>query len=72
MPIRLRKPDGSKLAPLPPEAVMGDPPVYRETLRALVGRNPLFMLERRVAVSVPDWSALDAVVEAARERGVAA
>ncbi len=58
MPIRLRKPDGSFPTPLPPEAVMGDPPVYLETMLALVGRNPSFMAHLRVA-SAPRWSALD-------------
>lgn len=66
--IRLRRPAGA----LPAEAFTGDPPVYRETLRELVGRNPSFMLERRIAPPVPEWSALDAVVEAAREGEVAA
>jgi hypothetical protein len=73
MPIRLRKPDGSRPAPpLRPEAVMGDPPIYQETLLGLVALNPSFMLERRVAQPARDWSALDALVEEARERGVAA
>jgi hypothetical protein len=67
MPIRLRRPDGS-LPTVPPP----DPPVYRETLRALVGRDPTFMAYERVAAPVADWSASDAVVEAARENGVAA
>ncbi len=72
MTIRLRKPDGSKPLPLPAVVPVGDPPIYRETLRHLVGLDPTFLLERRVAPPVPEWSALDALVEQARENGVAA
>lgn len=67
MPIRLRRPDGSL-----PTVPSPDPPVYRETLRHLVALDPSFLAGLRVAPVVPDWSALDAVVEAARENGVAA
>ncbi len=55
MAIRLRKPDGSTP---PPAAAMGDPPVYRETMLALVGMDPDFMAHLRVAEQ-PRWSALD-------------
>ncbi len=58
MAIRLRKPDGSTPPPLPSEAVIGDPPVFRETMLALVGRDPDFMAHLRVAEQ-PRWSALD-------------
>lgn len=69
--IRLRKPAGPY--PLLPETFGGDPPVFRQTLRALVGRDPTFMADQRVAQpAVPEWSALDAVIEAPRENGVAA
>ncbi len=82
MSIRLRKSDGS--IPTRRPAVAGDPPVYRETLRALTARDPFFLVDPKVehmawtwtdapAVTVTAaWSALDAVVEAAREQGVAA
>ncbi len=55
--IRLRKP--ATPTRLPAEAIMGDPPVYRETLRHLVGRNPSFMASTPVAVPDARWSALD-------------
>jgi hypothetical protein len=72
MAIRLRKPDGSKPLPLSAALIVGDPPIYRETLHALVGRDPTFLLERRVAPPALGWSALDAVIEQAREEGAAA
>ncbi len=73
MAIRLRRPDGSKPLPLPAALLVGDPPIYRETLQHLVGQDPTFLLERRIAQpQVPEWSALDALVEQARENGVAA
>ncbi len=50
MPVRLRKPTAP---PLP------DPPIARETLRALIGRNPSFMVDQQVTLPVEDWSALD-------------
>jgi hypothetical protein len=64
--IRLRKPTTA-----PPEAFVGDPPVYRETLLALVERDPTFMSDQRIAQ--PDgWSALDDLLVRASEEGVAA
>lgn len=73
MAIRLCKPDGSKPLPLSAALIVGDPPIYRETLQALVGRNPSFLLERRVAVpQVSEWSALDALMVEAAEQGAAA
>ncbi len=69
MPIRLRKSDGFVPTRLPADMFVGDPPVYQETLRVLMARDPFFLVDPRVEHR--PWSALDAV-EAARERGVAA
>ncbi len=60
MPIRLRKSAGFVPTRLP--ADLPDPPVYLETLRDLVARDPSFMADLRVAPAVPDWSALDALM----------
>lgn len=71
--IRLRKPDGSvprSVPRLPPKAIIGDPPVYLATLRALVGRDPTFMSDQRIAQ--PDrWPVLDEVLRRASGKGAA-
>lgn len=74
--IRLRKP---AMPPrLPPEAFVGDPPVFVATLRACVGRDPGFLRAERLAPSEPfatlpgGWSALDDLLVRASEEGVAA
>ncbi len=73
MAIRLRKPDGSKPLPLSAALLVGDPPIYRETLHHLVGLDPTFLLERRIAQpQVPEWSALDHLLAEAAEQGAAA
>ncbi len=61
MPIRLRKSAGFVPTRLP-VVPLPDPPVYLETLRDLVARDPSFMADLRVAPPVPDWSALDALM----------
>ncbi len=58
MAIRLRKP------PAPP---LPDPPIARETLRHLVGRNPSFMADQQVTLPVEDWSALDELMAKVNE-----
>ena len=65
--IRLRKSDALIPTRLPVEMFVGDPPVYRETLRALVGRDPTFMACERVAPQVADWSALDELMAKVNE-----
>ncbi len=58
MAVRIRKPDP---VPLP------DPPIAQETMLALVGRDPTFMADLRVAAPVADWSALDELMAKVNE-----
>lgn len=67
MAIRLRKPDGSKPLPLSAALMVGDPPIYRETLRALMARDAFFLVDPRVEHR--PWSALDHLLAEAAEQG---
>ncbi len=83
MAIRLRKSDALIPTRLPAEAFVGDPPVYRETLRFLTERNAFFLVDPKVEhqpwprgdvppSKVPAGSALDGLLRQAGQRVLAA